>query len=99
MSTATAIELYRPSNGTEGEYFMEAFCAKCVKFEPCPGVGGRHCDIQMRSIVHGIDDAEYPGEWRYDKSGDPTCTAFEDGNPPTKADRKYLAWKREREAA
>ncbi len=92
----TTIELYRPSNGTEGDWFMERWCASCAKFEPCPEVGGKHCDIQMRSFCYGINDEEYPVEWRYEGDS-PVCTAFDDTNPPTEADAKYLAWKAEQE--
>lgn len=94
----TEVKLYRPSNGTEGEIFMDAWCGKCAKFERCPEVGGRHCDIQMRSFIHGIDEPEYPGEWRHDKDGEPYCTAFSDVNPPTASDTKYLVWLAERDA-
>ena len=93
------IKLYRPSHGTEGDIFMGAWCAKCVKFKRCPEVGGRHCDIQMRVMCNRVTDADYPGEWRYNEDGEPVCTAFEDVNPPTEADLKYLAWKAEQETS
>lgn len=67
-------EPYRPSNGTEGEMFMEQFCYRCRydQDENDP------CDILTRSLWLGLADADYPTEWVYDREGRPTCTAFHD---------------------
>lgn len=71
-------EKYRPSNGTEGDLFHCAWCARCErdrahresKFE-APG-----CDIVARSFAFSVDDPEYPSEWIITTDGQPACTAF-----------------------
>lgn len=66
---------YRPSNGSEGEWFMSIFCEKCEKdrYESKP------CGILGRTFALGIDDKGYPKEWIRDTGdwpGNPRCTAF-----------------------
>lgn len=62
-------EKYRPSNGTEGEGFISAWCCKCERDinDDCPIVAATFC--------YDVDDPEYPKEWVRDKSG-PRCSAF-----------------------
>jgi hypothetical protein len=63
---------YRPSNGSEGEMFMERWCYQCVfdnEKAPCP--------IIAATMVFGIDEDDYPPDWSYDSDGQPQCTAFE----------------------
>lgn len=65
---------YRPSNGSEGDWFMGNWCDRCAKDSedsPCPIVGASMC--------FDIDDLEYPREWVRDEAG-PRCTAFKDAN-------------------
>lgn len=66
----SGIRLYRPGNGTEGEWFMSKFCYRCVKDVDSS------CEILFRTFGFEIDDPEYPQEWCY-VDGNPTCTAFE----------------------
>lgn len=61
---------YRPSNGTEGEFFYCDWCAKCARENE-----DDHCEILTRSMVFSIGDDEYPVEWVEDEDG-PRCTAF-----------------------
>jgi len=62
---------YRPSNGTEGEIFMEKWCERCMlDTEDNP------CEILTSTLAFEIDDPEYPKEWRYDFDGRPMCTKF-----------------------
>ena len=72
------LEPYRPSNGTEGEYFMSEYCYRCqhdVPYQENPDAGGG-CEILMRTMAYGIKDPEYPGDtWVY-FNGRPTCLAF-----------------------
>ena len=78
-------EKYRPSNGTEGHAFIEAFCCVCARSEhlqkdarpdALPG-----CPILDLTFLHDVEEAEYPAEWISDESG-PRCTAFvRDGEP------------------
>ena len=69
---AAAGEPYRPSNGTEGEMFMEIFCAKCIhdqdENDPCP--------IPGSAFVFNINEEGYPKEWRFDDGGELFCAAF-----------------------
>ena len=62
---------YRPSNGTEGEWFIGWQCEHCVRV-------GRDCDIITFTMAYGVDDLEYPTEWVSDLDGNnPRCTAFQ----------------------
>ena len=70
-----AWEAYRPSNGTEGLLFQEAWCARCAHdlTEGCP--------ILRRTLFHEIGDPEYPVEWIRQANdtewpGTARCTAF-----------------------
>ena len=65
-------ELYRPSNGEEGDIFCSEFCFQCERMGPDDERG---CDILARSF-NEKDDPEYPTEWRYDATGNPVCAAF-----------------------
>lgn len=71
---------YRPSNGTEGEYFHAAACARCTKWEGAtnPGDWPKGCMIHLRARNHAKDDPKYPKEWVYGPDGQPTCTAFDE---------------------
>lgn len=60
---------YRPSNGTEGEFFHEAFCYRCVRYGD-PDGNIPPCEIQGIGLSGG-----YPKEWVEDEKG-PRCTAF-----------------------
>lgn len=68
---------YRPSNGSEGMWFTERFCERCAHDQDT----GKECPILMRTMLHEVDEPEYPSEWTYDQDGKPTCTAFTE--PPT----------------
>ena len=62
---------WRPSNGTEGDIFMESWCAKCkrdINFD---------CEIIAKTMVFSFDDERYPKEWQYGEDGQPKCTAYE----------------------
>lgn len=65
-------ELYQPSNGCEGEMFMERFCYRCKKETP-----DSPCEIIALSMCYEPKDEEYPRAWKYDGEGCPTCTEFE----------------------
>ena len=65
--------LYRPSNGTEGEMFMERFCYECIH-DNYPD--GPYCEIIANTLVFDIDEEGYPKGWIF-KEGRPLCTKFE----------------------
>ena len=55
---------YRPSNGTEGMIFMEAFCDRCAVNHD------GDCEILAASFMGQVP------EWLHDEHGLPCCTAF-----------------------
>lgn len=71
--------LYRPSNGTEGDYFQEAWCARCKADRAYRESGGKEagCDLIARSMAFKVDEPRYPKEWVW-RDGYPVCTAFDD---------------------
>lgn len=75
---------YRPSNGSEGEGFMEHWCIRCWldRNEDCP--------ILANALCYGIDDPEYPAEWVQDENG-ARCTAFIDEADRVAIDREVYA--------
>lgn len=79
------IRKYRPSNGTEGDWFMGLWCAKCERDKATrAGDFTNGCEIIVRTMAHSIDEPEYPSEWQHRDNG-PICTAFqpEGGEPQT----------------
>jgi hypothetical protein len=83
---------YRPSNGTEGESFIEWWCFNCARdaafrdggFED-PALG---CPILADSFAYDIKDPNYPKEWVYGDDGSPKCTAYtEDPSCPVRCDK------------
>jgi len=80
MNAERAGEKYRPSNGTEGDLFIGAWCHQC-QYIACPIVG--------LTMAYSVEDDEYPEEWQYAHDGQPCCTAFVDAVesepvPPTR---------------
>lgn len=63
---------YRPSNGSEGEWFMSRWCERCVKDMP-----SKPCRIIGRTMALSVGEKGYPREWIEDDDG-PRCTAFAD---------------------
>lgn len=71
---------YRPSNGTEGELFMEEFCYRCKRDERFQQTQAAEdgCSIVALSLVLDITDPDYPKEWIQDDDGrNCRCTAFQ----------------------
>jgi hypothetical protein len=68
---------YRPSNGSEGEGFICAFCDRCIheKWNHTQKTGDKQCDILSATMIYDLGDADYPKEWVYDSQGNPTCTS------------------------
>lgn len=71
-------KLYRPSNGSEGDWFIHKYCFNCIhgKYEHTGDVNDNPCEIAGLTFAFDTRDKEYPKEWCYDKDGKPTCTAF-----------------------
>lgn len=72
MTHSGTLRPYRPSNGTEGDIFMAAWCEHCALADHEDG----GCMIQLRALAHKIDEPEYPAEWNFTNGGAPQCTAF-----------------------
>lgn len=75
---------YRPSNGTEGEFFYHNWCEHCgkelISVDPLDYSGA--CEILTRTMFFEIGDPEYPKEWVAELDDDtgyeePKCTAFQ----------------------
>ena len=64
---------YRPSNGTEGESFVDEYCMNCLHCDPDPN-GKKQCEILLATLCFSPNEPEYPREWIYDALGNPKCT-------------------------
>jgi len=94
MHKDQAGQKYQPSNGTEGEIFIDAWCSHCARdkalseglpIEECDD--DQLCKIVAHTMAFDVDDSRYPHEWQYGKDGQPCCTAFVhagDQIPPAK---------------
>jgi hypothetical protein len=71
MDAKVELVPYRPSNGSEGEWFRSMFCDRCALDK------NEDCEILAKTFYLDVDDPEYPKEWVADeKYENPTCTAF-----------------------
>ncbi len=79
---------YRPSNGSEGEWFMGRYCENChfdQKYQRTQD--GKHgCKIIVYSFAYDIGHPKYPKEWVEDENG-PRCTKYE---MPRKRERRAV---------
>jgi len=73
---------YRPSNGSEGDFFMDKFCYRCkhdAVFQRTQD-GDDGCQIILASMTFDTEEEGYPKEWISDDAVgliNPRCTAFE----------------------
>ena len=67
---------YQPSNGTEGDYFIEKHCMNCLHCDPDPRAK-KQCVILCASLCYSVNEPEYPKEWIYDENNNPTCTKWQ----------------------
>ena len=69
---------YRPSNGTEGEGFIDEYCMHCLheKYSHTYNEDDKKCEILTNTMIYDINEPEYPEEWIYDENGNPCCTAY-----------------------
>lgn len=72
---------YRPSNGTEGQMFIEAWCANCARDARFKDGEGKGCSILGRTLLFDLSDPLYPVEWIRAANDDEwpgtaRCTAF-----------------------
>lgn len=73
-----ACKPYRPSCGTEGMAFDDAWCSQCARDAAWRDDPDRNdgCIILTNSFIYDIRDPNYPKQWIYDRDGRPCCTAF-----------------------
>jgi hypothetical protein len=70
---------YQPSNGTEGDIFMDAFCFRCERDRVYQETEDTDyaCEILTLTMALRYKDPDYPEEWVSDDDGhNPRCTAF-----------------------
>lgn len=90
MHVHRAGEKYRPSNGTEGQLFLDVFCRRCQRdgasnVEGCDE--GQRCEIVGLTMLHDVSEPEYPSAWQYTRDGQPCCTQFVPAGEPIPAPR------------
>lgn len=83
MLVHRAGEKYRPSNGTEGQLFLDAFCRRCQRDSAMRAGAPENvcksdecCEIIGLTMILDIEDPDYPAEWQYGQDGQPCCTQF-----------------------
>ena len=90
---------YRPSNGTEGEIFIENWCSQCARdramreganIDECDD--DEVCEIIARTFAHDVEDEQYPTEWQFDEHGQPCCKAFIPAGSVTPEPRCERTW-------
>lgn len=62
-----SLELYRPSNATEGDGFLAEWCGRCAL--------DMHCKLVSATMRNRTGDPNYPVEWVRGPHG-PRCLAF-----------------------
>ncbi|MCD7099073.1 hypothetical protein [Stenotrophomonas sp. MMGLT7] len=85
-------EKYRPSNGTEGDGFICAWCRDCQRSEHLQeiddgGLAPVGCRIADLTMLHDVDDPEYPAEWTFDQFGLLQCSAYVPAGEPVPPSR------------
>lgn len=71
---AKAGKPYRPSNGTEGDLFVNAWCTDCYRFDAEDGP--LDCPVFEGMFCHEIGEEGYPEELVWADNGQPLCKAF-----------------------
>ena len=64
---------FKPSNGTEGEIWMEKFCYQCIheRWSHHQNEDGGKCEILTNGLI-----GEQPKEWMFSENGWPVCTEW-----------------------
>lgn len=68
-------DLYRPSNGSEGDWFESQFCERCEKDRAFWQDG--NCDPDKVCMIHNLSYVRQVPQWIY-VDGEPVCTEFEE---------------------
>lgn len=94
LNVESAGQPYRPGNGTEGELFIDSWCAQCERdhgmmaglpLEECDD--NQICRIIADTYLFAVTDPKYPKEWQYGQDGQPRCTAHVPKGQPIPAPR------------
>lgn len=69
---------YRPSNGSEGDFFMEEYCMRCFheRYLHTMKDNSKKCEILSGMMIYDTADPEYPKELVYDENDNPVCTKW-----------------------
>lgn len=72
------MKLYKPANGTEGEWFFNKFCYRCKNYVEDEESGSLDCKLNLiiAAEINNTTDDDYPDEWRYNEKDKPVCTEF-----------------------
>lgn len=70
--------LYRPSNGSEGMWFDDRWCSRCIRDQEWRETDkdGLGCPILTATFIYNVDEPEYPKEWVIDDECGARCIAF-----------------------
>ena len=73
------MEKYRPSTSSEGDDFMNKFCANCIHEEYLHTMDdeSKMCEILTATMIFDVNSSSYPVEWIYDENNNPKCTKFQ----------------------
>ncbi len=78
LQAASAGRQWQPSNGTEGQAFIEAWCCECQRDRPLRE-GRDFLQVDPETETCQILNASFSGEaveWQIGADGQPRCTAF-----------------------
>jgi len=68
---------YTPSNGTEGEVFLDEWCRNCARDKSMrEGAPLEDCDDNERCDIIAASYRGEAKEWVYGSDGQPKCTAY-----------------------
>lgn len=68
---------YEPSNGTEGDFFMDKWCRTCQRDRAMrEGLDIDDCDDNELCPIVAASYRGEAEEWVYGKDGQPMCTAY-----------------------
>jgi len=85
---------YRPSNGTEGEFFMADWCDRCDRDRAFRDGTSDSCPIAAATMWADVNSPDYPREWICDAEGwpgNPRCTAFVADGPAASREAELAA--------
>ena len=67
-------EKWRPANGHEGDMFYSHFCQNCKNDDR---ENEDYCPLIGLTMIHSVEDKEYPIQWQIWENGLPVCTDYD----------------------